>query len=125
MLAWLDKKSDAAHPAEPSFARVGGFAAGALGIDIVMSRTSLAGRPEEDALSGNLVAVAPLNRDSGTVRCPCRVWGGSAPIPVALPMDTLVARKCNPVIRDFYRRLQWLPSSRLRGVAIALSMPWA
>jgi transposase len=52
-----------------------------------------------------LVGVAPLNRDSGTLRGKRTVWGGRAPVRAALYMAALVASRFNPVIRAFYQRL--------------------
>ena len=52
-----------------------------------------------------LVGVAPFNRDSGTLRGKRTVWGGRAPVRAALYMATLVATRCNPVVRAFYHRL--------------------
>jgi len=52
-----------------------------------------------------LVGVAPLNRDSGTLRGHRGVWGGRAVVRHALYMGALVAARYNPVIRAFYQRL--------------------
>ena len=52
-----------------------------------------------------LVGVAPLARDSGTLRGKRLVWGGRAPVRAALYMGALVATRRNPVIRAFYHRL--------------------
>ena len=52
-----------------------------------------------------LVGVAPLNRDSGTLRGRRTVWGGRAQVRAVLYMGALVAARFNPVIRAFYQRL--------------------
>ena len=52
------------------------------------------------------MGVAPLNRDSGTLRGKRLVYGGRAPVRAVLYMAALVASKCNPVIRAFYQRLR-------------------
>jgi transposase len=52
-----------------------------------------------------LVGVAPLGRDSGTLRGKRLVWGGRAPVRAALYMGALVASRRNSVICAFYRRL--------------------
>ena len=52
-----------------------------------------------------LVVVAPLNRDSGTLRGKRKVWGGRAPVRAALYMAALVATRHNEVIKTFYERL--------------------
>jgi transposase len=80
------------------------------GVGRVVSLTLLAELPELGRLSHKelaaLVGVAPLNRDSGTLRGKRLVSGGRAPVRAALYMAALVASKCNPVIRAFYQRLR-------------------
>lgn len=79
------------------------------GVGPVLSVTLLTELPELGTLNRRqiaaLVGVAPLNRDSGTLRGKRTVWGGRAPVRAALYMATLVATRYNPVIRDFYQRL--------------------
>ena len=79
------------------------------GVGRVVSLTLLAELPELGRLSHKeiaaLVGVAPLNRDSGTLRGKRLVYGGRAPVRAVLYMAALVASKCNPVIRAFYLRL--------------------
>jgi transposase len=53
-----------------------------------------------------LVGVAPLNRDSGTLRGKRTVWGGRAQVRAVLYMSTLVAVRYNPVLQRFYERLR-------------------
>jgi transposase len=80
------------------------------GVGRVVSLTLLAELPELGRLSHKeiaaLVGVAPLNRDSGTLRGKRLVYGGRAPVRAALFMAALVASKWNPVIRAFYHRLR-------------------
>lgn len=80
------------------------------GVGRVVSLTLLAELPELGRLSHKeiaaLVGVAPLNRDSGTLRGKRLVYGGRASVRAALFMAALVASKCNPVIRAFYQRLR-------------------
>jgi transposase len=80
------------------------------GVGRVVSLTLLAELPELGRLSHKeiaaLVGVAPLNRDSGTLRGKRLVYGGRAPVRAALYMAALVASRCNPVIRAFYVRLR-------------------
>jgi len=80
------------------------------GVGRVVSLTLLAELPELGRLSHKeiaaLVGVAPLNRDSGTLRGKRLVYGGRAPVRAVLYMAALVASKCNPVIRAFYLRLR-------------------
>jgi transposase len=79
------------------------------GIGPILSLTLLAELPELGRLSHGqiaaLVGVAPLNRDSGTLRGRRAVWGGRAAVRTVLYMGTLRATRCNPVILAFYQRL--------------------
>lgn len=79
------------------------------GIGPVLTTTLLANLPELGTLTHKqiaaLVGVAPLNRDSGTLRGKRTVWGGRAQVRAALYMAAIVAARFNPVIRTFYQRL--------------------
>lgn len=79
------------------------------GVGPVLSLTLLAELPELGKLNRRqiaaLVGVAPLNRDSGSLRGRRSVWGGRSHVRAALYMGTLVATRCNSVIAAFYRRL--------------------
>jgi len=82
----------------------------AKGIGPVVAHTLLIDLPELGTLNRKqiaaLVGVAPLNRDSGTLRGRRMVWGGRAHVRTALYMATLSAIRFNPVIRAFYQRLR-------------------
>jgi transposase len=75
----------------------------------IMARTRLADLPDLGRLSrrkiAKLVGVAPLRRDSGTMRGRRVVQGGRATVRAVLYMAALVATKRNAVIRAFYQRL--------------------
>jgi len=79
------------------------------GVGPVLSMTLLAELPELGALDRKaiaaLVGVAPLNRDSGTLRGKRTCWGGRADVRSTLYMATLSATRHNPAIRTFYQRL--------------------
>jgi transposase len=79
------------------------------GVGPVLSFTLLADLPELGTLNRRqiaaLVGVAPLNRDSGTLRGKRTVWGGRATVRAALYMAALVASRWNPALRIFYQRL--------------------
>ena len=53
-----------------------------------------------------LVGVAPINRDSGTMRGRRSIFGGRTSVRCALYMSALCATKFNPVIRRFADRLR-------------------
>ena len=52
-----------------------------------------------------LAGVAPLNRDSGSMRGKRTTWGGRSAVRTALFMATFSARRCNGVIQRFAERL--------------------
>lgn len=52
-----------------------------------------------------LVGVAPVNRDSGTMRGHRTTFGGRAGVRTGLYMATVSAMRCNPLIRPFAQRL--------------------
>jgi transposase len=97
---------------------------GVPGIGPVVSLTLLADLPQLGALSRQqisaLVGVAPLNRDSGTLRGKRGIWGGRARVRATLYMAALVATRCNPTIRDFYHRL--LGAGKAKKVALVACM---
>ena len=67
-----------------------------------------------------LVGVAPLNRDSGTLRGKRLIWGGRAVVRTALYMAALAATKWNPIIKAFYQHL--LASGKAKKVALVACM---
>lgn len=67
-----------------------------------------------------LVGVAPINRDSGTLRGRRTVWGGRPTVRSALYMATLVATRHNPVIQAHYQRLQ--KAGKRKKVALVACM---
>ncbi len=79
------------------------------GVGPVLTSTLLANLPELGTLTHKqiaaLVGVAPLNRDSGTLRGRRTVWGGRAQVRAVRYMNAIVAARFNPVIRTFYERL--------------------
>src|SRR3970282_780949 len=96
----------------------------APGAGPVLAVTLLAAVPELGRLNRReiaaLVGVAPLNRDSGTLRGRRMVWGGRPKVRAALYMATLVATRRNPVIRAFYERL--LAVGKPKKVALTACM---
>lgn len=80
------------------------------GVGPVLALTLLADLPELGRLNHKeiaaLVGVAPLNRDSGTLKGKRTTWGGRARVRTALYMATLSATRWNGVIKAFYTRLR-------------------
>jgi transposase len=94
------------------------------GVGPVLCRTLLAELPELGSLSPRelsaLVGVAPLNRDSGTLRGRRTVWGGRARVREALYMGALIASRFNPAIKEFYERL--VEAGKPKKVALVACM---
>lgn len=94
------------------------------GVGDVLSATLLAELPELGMLNRKqiaaLVGIAPLNRDSGTMKGKRSVWGGRAPVRAVLYMAALVSTRYNPVIRAFYQRL--LERGKAKKVALVACM---
>ena len=79
------------------------------GVGERLSLTLLSSLPELGTLNRKeiaaLVGVAPVNRDSGTMRGKRSIWGGRARVRSALYMAALVATRFNPAIKTLYQRL--------------------
>ena len=94
------------------------------GVGPVLTSTLLANLPELGTLTHKqiaaLVGVAPLNRDSGTLRGRRTVWGGRAQVRAVLYMSAIVAARFNPVIQAFYHRLQ--RAGKAKKVALTACM---
>ena len=96
----------------------------APGVGPIVSATLLAELPELGTLNRReiaaLVGVAPLNRDSGTLRGKRTICGGRAPVRAALYMAALAATRHNPVIKAFYQRL--CATGKAKRVALTACM---
>lgn len=94
------------------------------GIGTMTTAALLAEVPELGSLSRReisaLVGVAPVNRDSGTMRGRRTIFGGRAGVRTALYMATLVATRFNPVIKAFYTRL--VAAGKAKKVALVACM---
>lgn len=94
------------------------------GVGRILSLTLLVELPELGMLNRKqiaaLVGVAPFNRDSGSLRGTRATWSGRATVRTVLYMSTLVATRCNPVIRAFYQRL--VQAGKPKKVALTACM---
>src|SRR6266446_9818277 len=115
-IAWLNKRLatledalDTTRRASPVWREREVLLRSTPGIGPVCARTLLLDLPELGTLSRQqiaaLVGVAPLHRDSGTLRGTRTIWGGRAPVRATLSMGTLAAVRHNPVLQAFYTRL--------------------
>lgn len=83
---------------------------GMKGVGIATRAALMASLPELGSLStreiAKLVGVAPLNRDSGTMKGKRTTWGGRADVRSALYMASLSAVRHDPSLKAFYQRLR-------------------
>jgi transposase len=90
------------------------------GIGPSVASTLIGDLPELGMLSRRQIAaltgVAPMNRDSGTVRGKRRIRGGRAHSRTALYLSAMVAIRYNPDIKRFYERL--LQTGKHKKVAL-------
>lgn len=100
-----------------------------IGIDVAKAHLDVAVRPNgdqwqvantEEGIAGLVGRLAPLTRDSGTVRGKRLVWDGRGRGRAALYMATLVATRFNPAIRTFYARL--LNAGKAKKVTLTACM---
>ena len=96
-LAGVDADLDRAVQASAVWRGKEDLLRGVPGVGRVLARTLLAEVPELGHLSRReiaaLIGVAPLNRDSGTLRGRRTVWGGRASVRSALYMGALAAAR--------------------------------
>jgi transposase len=80
------------------------------GVGPTVARTLIAELPELGRLGRRkiaaLVGVAPLNRDSGTLRGKRTIGGGRPAVRAILYMAAVSAARCNPAIAALYKRLR-------------------
>ncbi len=123
-LGRIDRDLDEAIEGSPTFKENEALLRSVPGVGPVLCRTLLAELPELGRLSAKeisaLVGVAPLNRDSGTLRGRRTVWGGRARVREALYMGALIASRHNPQIEEFYSRL--LAAGKPKKVALVACM---
>jgi transposase len=83
---------------------------GIPGVGFITAVTVLAEMPELGELDRQklaaLAGLAPFNRDSGKKRGQRRIFGGRKEVRRVLFMACLSAKRCNPVIREFFERLE-------------------
>ena len=109
-LARVDKDLDQSIHQSPIWQEKEDLLKSVPGIGPVTSRSLIADLPELGQLNRKqiaaLVGIAPLNRDSGTLRGRRGIWGGRAGVRAVLYMASLVASRRNAVIKAFYTRLR-------------------
>jgi transposase len=109
-LSELDGDIDGAIRNSPAWQADADLLASVPGIGPATLRTLIAELPELGKLDRRkiaaLVGIAPINRDSGTLRGRRTIAGGRAAVRTALYMPTIVASRTNPVIAAYYQKLR-------------------
>ena len=109
-LAKVEGDSDGMIRRSPIFRAKDDLLQSVPGIGDATSRTLLALFPELGSVTEKeaaaLAGVAPINRDSGTMRGRRMVSGGRARVRTALYMAALVGTRHNPILKAFYARLR-------------------
>lgn len=94
------------------------------GVGPTTASTLLAQLPELGRLNRKqitaLVGLAPINRDSGTLRGQRHIFGGRADVRRVLYVAALVGTRFNPVLKAFYARL--LAVGKPKKVALVACM---
>ena len=94
------------------------------GVGPVTTTALLAELPELGTINNKsvamLVGLAPLNRDSGTMKGKRTIWGGRKTLRSTLYMAALVATRHNPVLRQHYLRL--IEAGKAKKVALIAVM---
>jgi len=123
-LASVDQDLDGAVRQSPLWHAKDHLLRSVPGVGRILALSLLTQLPELGALNRKqiaaLVGVAPLARDSGTLRGRRIIWGGRAPVRTVLYMATLVATRRNPAIAAFYQRL--LAAGKPKKVALVACM---
>lgn len=108
----------------PEFQRAVGLLTSVPGVGTVTATGLIADLPELGTLNrgqaAKLVGLAPINRDSGTLRGKRMTGGGRASVRKNLFMATLVATRFNPVIKSHYQHL--LQKGKPKMVALTACM---
>lgn len=109
-LCELDEDIDGAIRESPAWQADADLLASVPGVGPATLRTLIAELPELGRLTRRkiaaLVGVAPINRDSGTMRGRRTIAGGRPTVRTALFMAALVASRKNPVIAPYYAKLR-------------------
>lgn len=106
----IDQAIATAIETDPALARRAALLRTIPGVGAVTAATLAAELPELGQIGKKQIAalagVAPMNRDSGLHRGEAHIAGGRLSARCSLYMATIVAIRCNPAIRPFYKHLR-------------------
>jgi transposase len=109
-LSELDRDIDGAIRKSPVWQADAELLVSVPGVGPATLRTLIADLPELGRLDRRkiaaLVGVAPINRDSGTMRGRRTIAGGRPAVRTALFMAAMVASRKNPIIAPYYAKLR-------------------
>ena len=109
-LCELDGDIDGAIRKSPAWQADAELLVSVPGVGPATLRTLIADLPELGRLDRRkiaaLVGVAPINRDSGTMRGRRTIAGGRPAVRTALFMAAMVASRKNPIIAPYYKKLR-------------------
>lgn len=124
LMTTIEAELDQAIKASPVWNQTATLLTAVPGIGQGVARTLLFELPELGTLGRReisaLVGVAPMARDSGTMRGSRSIRGGRAGVRAALFMGAWTASRCNPVIKQTYDRL--IAAGKPRKVALVACM---
>ncbi len=105
----IEREMRAIVDSDPAKKALFGCLTALKGVGLVLACTLIANMRELGSLSRRqaaaLIGVAPLNHDSGARRGYRAIGGGRRRVRNVLDVATLSAVRCNPAIKEFYRRL--------------------
>ena len=120
VLAWMDRQVDADTQLREQVRRVESVPGiGRLTAVRLVAMTPELGQCNRQQIA-RLIGVAPINRDSGTLRGKRTTGGGRRAVRKLLYMPTIVATRYNPVIRVTYQHL--LAQGKPKMVALIACM---
>ena len=119
-----DIDNDLQHALKERHADLSGLLQSVKGVGPTTASTLIAELPELGLLTRkqitSLVGLAPLNRDSGTLRGQRHIFGGRSSVRRVLYVAALVATRFNPAIKVCYQRL--LAAGKPKKVALVACM---
>lgn len=120
----LDEALSKAVEASPAWKAKDDLLRGVPGVGKVVSRTLLATLPELGTLTNKqvsaLTGLAPIARDSGTLRGRRHIGGGRGDLRAVLYMAAVTAKTHNPILKTFYDRL--IAAGKVTKVALTAVM---